>query len=87
VDALVTDVTIWERLLLKAGYRRSVASFYTTKYSLLDAPIAFKDADVPRVRLVDRGVRQLRYVAELEEDKAMGADEWKTALAAFVNAG
>lgn len=85
LDGRVTDVTAWERLLLKAGYRRSSANQYTAKYVILDAPACFREGDVPRVRAADPGVRQLRYVVELESDKAMLADEWRKVMSTFVS--
>jgi hypothetical protein len=83
IDDRVTDAMTWERLLLKAGYRRSATSEYTTRYGLLEAPLVFPDLEVPRVRAADPGVRQLRYCVELDSAKAITSDEWRNLVSKF----
>jgi hypothetical protein len=83
LDRRIVDPVLWERLLLKAGYRRSAADVYTARYVLLEAPLWFREQDMPRVRVVDPGVRQLRYVAELDEAKALETAEVNGILVTF----
>jgi hypothetical protein len=44
---------------------------YTTRFVPLDRPRWFRVEDVPRVRVADSGVSQIRYVVSLDVDRAL----------------
>jgi hypothetical protein len=60
-----------EERLLEAGYSREDALLYTQKLRVLEAPIWFQESAIPRVRKVDPGVSAIRFVASLDETKAL----------------
>jgi Putative PD-(D/E)XK family member, (DUF4420) len=73
VDALLSRVSdapaLLKRIVL-VGYSPLDRDQYTTRFIPLEAPRWFRAEDVPRVRVVDPGISQLRYLVSLEIDKA-----------------
>jgi hypothetical protein len=65
------DPTALEKLLLKAGYSREDAPLYGHKLRALEAPLWFEQASIPRVRIVDPGVSSIRFLATLDESRAL----------------
>lgn len=60
------------RRLARAGYSPADRREYATSFTLLSAPVWFPVSAVPRVRVADPGVFQLRYRVVL--DKSLRAD-------------
>lgn len=56
------------------GYSPRDREQYGTRYSVLDAPLWFPVADVPRVRAADPGISNIRYVVTLDVDKCLEAE-------------
>jgi hypothetical protein len=71
----------FERALLEAGYSRSDATQYTLRLRPLEAPLWFEMAALPRIRAVDPGVTSVRYVATLDESRALPAEQGLSLLA------
>jgi hypothetical protein len=77
VDALLSRVSdapaLFKRIVF-VGYSPLDRDQYTTRFIPLEAPRWFRAEDVPRVRVVDPGVSQLRYLVSLEIDKAVASE-------------
>lgn len=74
VDGLIRRVGDAPRLLRKLaglGYTPINQSHFGTRFILLDDPLWFHTADVPRVRDIDAGVSQVRYVVALDVEAAL----------------
>jgi hypothetical protein len=56
------------RRIAKAGYSPADRRAYTAKFVTLESPRWYAIDDVPRVRQADRGVSNLRYQVDLDED-------------------
>lgn len=61
------------RRLARAGYSPTNRAEYTTSFTVLAQPEWYAAADIPRVRVADPGVSQLRYRVSLDEERR--ADE------------
>lgn len=75
------DPAAFERALLEAGYSRSDAAQYTSKLRVMEAPLWFEAAALPRVRAVDPGVSSVRYVATVDEMLALAPERGLSLLA------
>jgi hypothetical protein len=65
VAARVTDTAGFEEKLAAVGYSREDERAYFRRYVLLSRPYIYRSADVPKVRLADPGISQIRYRVEL----------------------
>jgi hypothetical protein len=74
VDAAITaagDSAALEKGLLEAGYSREDTLLYSLKLRVLEAPLWFEQASIPRVRAADPGVSSIRFLATLDESRAL----------------
>ena len=77
VDELLSRVSDAPALLKRIallGYTPLDRDQYTTRFVPLEAPRWFRAEDVPRVRAIDPGISQLRYLVSLEIDKAVAPE-------------
>jgi hypothetical protein len=74
VLAQATDASDVLRRLSRLGYSPLDREQYETRWVLLEPPSFFRIDDVPAVRTVDAGVSELRYVVQLDGDKALSDD-------------
>ena len=70
----VDDMPGFEEKLASVGYSRDDEGAYGKRCVLLEPPLFYRREDVPRVRVADVGVSDLRYQVELVRDLAMTAD-------------
>jgi hypothetical protein len=78
VEALLASVRNTSALLAKlaeAGYSALDREAYIHRFKLLEPPKWFDMNDVPRVRTMDEGISELRYVVTLDPEKAIGIGE------------
>jgi len=75
------EPAIVERRLLEAGYSREDAPLYVQRFRVLESPLWFEQNAIPRVRSVDTGVSAIRFVATLDETKALTATKGIALLA------
>lgn len=90
VDGLVTrveDAPAFLRRVAGLGYTPIDRAEYTTKFVSLETPRWFRAEDVPRVRGVDPGVSEVRYVAMLDVDLALDEAQANALSAHFFGAG
>jgi hypothetical protein len=73
VDRLLGDRREFEEKLLGTGYSRGDAHLYKLRLRVLERPLLFPSRAVPRVRTMDAGVSQIRFMATLNEDQALSA--------------
>lgn len=71
----VSDPAELLRLVGSAGYAPIDREQYPVKYLTLDSPLLFRADDVPRVRVADHGISQLRYVVALDQSNALRDDD------------
>jgi hypothetical protein len=69
--ARVSDPPALLKQVALAGYVPSDSEQYTTRFLPLEEPCWYRAGDVPRVRGIDPGISQLRYVVNLDTDKAI----------------
>ena len=82
VDAtvgMVSDAPALLRQLALLGYTPLDRDQYVTRFIPLDTPRWFRAEDVPRVRTMDAGISQVRYVVTLDIDTSL-ADDLATGL-------
>lgn len=77
VLARVGDAPAFHKQAALVGYAAADREQYVTKFVPLEEPLWFRTDDVPRVRSVDAGVSQIRYVATLDPDRALAGDDAK----------
>lgn len=65
--------------IAQIGYSPADRDHYSTRFIVLDLPLWWHVDDVPRVRQVDPGISQVRYVVALDPERAV-ADAIATAL-------
>lgn len=65
VAGVASDVARFEERLASVGYSRDDEQAYRRRYVVLSRPGIYRAQDVPRVRLADPGVSQIRYRVEL----------------------
>ncbi len=71
----VSDPTAFLRRLAQVGYSPHDRGEYDTKFLVLEAPRWFRAEDVPRVREIDEGVSNVRYVVTLDVDDCLDAEQ------------
>lgn len=74
VDSLirrVTDPAAVLKQIALVGYCPQDRELYGTRYALLEPPLWFRAADVPRVRTVDSGISHIRYQVALDPEKCL----------------
>jgi hypothetical protein len=83
VTARLADSVALERGLLAAGYSHVDAEAYSRRYAVMSVPQVYDASDVPRVRVADPGVSQLRFRVEMPPDKALAAADLSSVWAAL----
>lgn len=77
VDAALARVsdapTLLKRIAL-LGYAPLDRDQYGTRFIPLDSPLWFRAEDVPRVRAIDPGISQIRYVVTLDIDTSIAPE-------------
>lgn len=73
LDALLSESTTFEAKLLEAGYSRLDSALYRQRFAVLEEPLVFAEAAVPRIRAADPGVSAIRFTVTLDEAKALDA--------------
>lgn len=71
VMARVSDPVALLKQTALLGYSPQDSAQYDTRYLLLEPPLWFRAADVPRIRVVDPGISQIRYMVTLDPDKCL----------------
>jgi hypothetical protein len=71
----VSDPTAFLRRLAQVGYSPQDRGEYDTKFLVLEAPRWFRAEDVPRVREIDEGVSNVRYVVTLDVDDCLDPEQ------------
>jgi hypothetical protein len=71
ISVRCSDGSGFERKLLARGYSRRNAESYIVRHEVLECPGVFPSDAVPRIRSVDVGVLEIRYVASLDEARAL----------------
>jgi hypothetical protein len=71
MDRRLGDRRHFEERLLGTGYSRADAHRYKLRLRLLEPPRVFRADTVPRVRTADPGVGHIRFMASLDEKKAL----------------
>lgn len=77
VDAVLTRVSDAAAVLKQialVGYSPLDRDQYSTRFVPLEAPRWFQAADVPRVRAVDPGISEVRYLVTLDIDRSLSGD-------------
>jgi hypothetical protein len=77
VDATVgkvSDAPALLRQIALLGYTPLDRDQYATRFIPLDTPRWFRAEDVPRVRTIDAGISQVRYVVTLDIDRSLADD-------------
>jgi hypothetical protein len=80
VAGQLDDAATFEEKLASVGYSRDDEGAYSRHYVLLEPPLFYRREDVPRVRVADAGVSDLRYRVELVRDVAMNAEARATVI-------
>lgn len=75
----VLDPAALLKVLARVGYSPLDRDQYTTRFLPLESPKWFPAEDVPRVRQMDEGISQLRYIVTLDIDRSLD-DERVTEL-------
>jgi hypothetical protein len=71
----VSDPTAFLRRLAQVGYSPHDRGEYDTKFLVLEAPRWFRAEEVPRVREIDEGVSNVRYVVTLDVDDCLDPEQ------------
>jgi hypothetical protein len=71
----VSDPTAFLRRLAQVGYTPHDFGEYGTRFLVLDEPRWFRAEDVPRVREIDEGVSNIRYVVTLDVDDCLDSEQ------------
>jgi Putative PD-(D/E)XK family member, (DUF4420) len=74
VAAAASDVAKFEEKLASVGYCRDDEQAYRRRYVVLSPPAVYRAQDVPRVRLADPGISQIRYRVELPAESLTAAE-------------
>ena len=67
----LSDPAAFLKQLARTGYSPLDRDEYTTRFVLLEAPRCFRAEDIPRVRAMDDGVSDLRYVVTLDVEACL----------------
>jgi len=77
----VSDAPALLKQIALVGYAPVDREQYATRFIPLDSPLWFHAEDVPRIRELDAGISQVRYVVTLDVDKAIvgepASDLWR----------
>jgi hypothetical protein len=65
------DPALLIRIIAETGYSMLDRELYAQKLSLVDPPLWFRTQDFPRIREMDRGISQVRYVVSLDLQDAL----------------
>jgi len=71
----VSDPAAFLRRLAQVGYSPHDRAEYDTRFLVLEAPKWFRAEDVPRVREIDEGVSNVRYVVTLDVDNCLDPEQ------------
>jgi hypothetical protein len=78
--ASLTDPAAFLRQLIQVGYSPLDRDEYSTRFALLELPRWFRSEDVPKIRAMDAGITQVRYVVTLDSElaipEAISRDLW-----------
>lgn len=74
VVSRVSDPPLFIKQVASLGYNPLDRDQYSTRFLILDTPRWFDLKDVPRVRSVDPGISHLRYLVNLDPDRAVEDD-------------
>jgi Putative PD-(D/E)XK family member, (DUF4420) len=72
--ARVSDAPALLKQVALLGYTPLDRDQYGTRFIPLDPPRWFRAEDVPRVRVIDPGISQVRYVVTLDIDRALAGE-------------
>ena len=86
LERVTTETILLEKALLASGYSRMDAALYRTRYRSLENPSWFAQESVPQIRSMDAGISEVRYVAELDETKALDESAIRSLMNQFVGA-
>lgn len=75
------DTSALEKLIMQVGYSREDAVLYNHRWRVLEAPLWFDQASIPRVRAADPGVSSIRFEASLDESRALSPERGIALLA------
>ena len=79
VTEKVADAGLFEEKLASVGYSRADDGAYTRKYALLEQPRLHPMETVPRIRLADAGVSEIRYRVQLSDETAIAGVDLESA--------
>jgi hypothetical protein len=71
----VSDPPALLKQIALVGYVPPDSDEYGTRFLPLEAPYWFRADDVPRVRGIDPGISQLRYVMRLDTDRSISSEQ------------
>jgi hypothetical protein len=71
----ISDPSAFLRRLAQVGYTPNDRGEYGTRFIVLEEPMWFRAADVPRVREIDEGVSNVRYVVTLDVDDCLDPEQ------------
>ena len=74
LSSRVSDPAALLRALARVGYSPLARDQYTTRLLPLEPPRWFPAEDVPRVRQMDEGISQLRYVVTLDIERSLDGE-------------
>ena len=72
--ARVSDAPALLKQIALLGYSPLDRDQYGTRFIPLEIPRWFRAEDVPRVRTIDAGISQVRYVVTLDIDRSLADD-------------
>lgn len=75
--ALVADPPLFVKKISMVGCSMQDRDQYATRYVMLEQPRWFRSEDIPRIRVLDDGISDIRYVVTLDPDKSLGEREAK----------
>jgi hypothetical protein len=72
--ARVSDAPALLKQIALLGYSPLDRDQYATRFTPLETPFWFRAEDVPRVRAIDPGISQVRYVVALDIDRSLAGE-------------
>lgn len=72
--ARVSDAPSLLKQIALLGYSPLDRDQYATRFTPLETPLWFRAEDVPRVRAIDPGISQVRYVVTLDIDRSLASE-------------
>lgn len=72
--ARVSDAPALLKQIALLGYSPLDRDQYATRFTPLETPLWFRAEDVPRVRAIDPGISQVRYVVTLDIDRSIASE-------------